>query len=121
MARSKKKPANAPVHIVQRWTSSPVVYGLRGSAEPSENPDYHAPIALTSRGTFVTDAGSPIDPKDVPAYIREVAKKADLNIEYRRPAHRELTMTDAMLGAGVQDTDPDPRVRASRGRVQAIA
>ncbi|MGH8897523.1 MAG: hypothetical protein ACRDZ4_10965 [Egibacteraceae bacterium] len=113
MARPKKKAAEVH-HIVRRWGSSPIIYGFDSRFDRKENPAYHNPIALTSRGKFVDDAGAVLDPKDVPEYVRAEAKKTNLDIEYRPPAHRDLSMRDAMTAAGVQDTEPDATKRSRR-------
>jgi hypothetical protein len=112
MARPKKKAE--PVHVVRRWESSPVVYGFDSRFDRKENPDYHPAVSLTSKGTFVNDAGRPLDPKEVPDYIKAAAKGTNLDVEYHPPKKRSLSMADAMLGAGVQDTEPDAKVRAGR-------
>lgn len=120
MARPRKKPAEKPIHVVRTWVSSPVVYGYDSRFDRKPNPDHHEPIALTSDGEFVVPTGETyrrIEKKDVPAYILEQAKGTNLDTTYYPPQHRELSMTDAMLGAGVQDTDPDPAVRRGRSAV----
>jgi hypothetical protein len=111
MSRPKKQPEQ--VHVVREWESSPIIYGW-DSRERQENPAYHPPIRLTNKGLFVDEQGRQLDIKTVPAYIIAEAKKTDLNIEYVPPKPRSLSMAEAMLGAGVQDTDPDPRERAAR-------
>lgn len=109
MAKATKK--SETVHVVARWESSPIVYGW-DSRERKENPEYHAPIRLTSKGVFLNDADKVLDPKkEVPAYILAAAKTCSLDTEYHAPKNRELSMRDAMLGAGVPDSDPDPAAR----------
>lgn len=94
--------APEPVHVVRRWTSSPFIYG-RDSRDATDNPAFHPPIGLTSRGTFVDDRNLPLDPKNVPEYIRVAAKTADLNIEFRAPRKQQGTLREAMRQSGVQD------------------
>lgn len=111
-----KKPAK-PVslgQVVRRWESSPVLYGFDSRFDRKENPDYHRPVSLTHLGKFVDDAGREIDPKDVPEVVRDAAKGTNLDVEYHPRKQRALSMRDAMLGAGVEDTDPSP---PARGRV----
>lgn len=101
MARPKKQET---VHVVARWESSPIVYGW-DSRERTTNPEHHAPIRLTSTGVFLNDADKVLDPKkDVPAYILAEAKTCSLDTEYHAPKNRELSLKQAMLEAGVQDT-----------------
>lgn len=113
MARSKKP--LPPVHVVRQWSSSPVLYGVN-SADQRPNPDFHPIIGLTHKGTFVDEAGKTLDLSKVPDYIKREAKGTDLRIEARPIVQRELSMADAMLDAGVEDSDPDPAVRRSRAR-----
>jgi len=116
MAKPKKKQEQ---HVVRQWASSPVIYGpLRSKSNEDihDNPDHHPTIGLTSRGEFVDLAGRKLDPKSVPDYIKADAKRSNLDIEYHPPKRHEVGLDDAMLGAGVPDTEPDPRVRASRRR-----
>lgn len=119
MARPKNKPAET-LHIVRRWESSPILYGFDSRFDRKENPAYHPPILLTHLGTFVDEAHKPIADKDVPDYVRADAKGANLDVEYHPPTRRNMTMTDAMLGAGVQDTDPDAAVRAKRAAASKL-
>jgi len=116
MAATKKSTTPPENHIVRRWESCPIIYGL-DSRDRRENPDYHASIALTSDGRFVADNGTEIDPKMIPPHILEAAKTTDLNIIYREPTRRTLGMDQAMLAAGVPDTEPDATIRAKRGNV----
>lgn len=113
MARKKAEPN----HIVRIWTSSPIVYGpLHSKDHPdvSPNPDHHPTIRLTHKGTFLNEAGDVLDPRSVPDYIKAEAKKSNLDIEYHPPRQRSLSMEDAMLGAGVENTNPDPSTRGRR-------
>jgi len=108
MPRAKKPAKPAEVgQVVRRWESSPVLYGFDSRFDRKENPDHFPAVSLTHLGQFVNDAGAVLDPKDVPARVLAEAKGTNLDIEYHPPKHRELSMRDAMLGAGVQDTDPE--------------
>lgn len=98
-----KKPAKAePLHVVRRWSCSPVLYGW-DSRERRDNPDFHPPIGLTSTGKFVDDRNVELDPKTVPAYILAEAKTADLHTDYRAPRKQQGTLRDAMRQSGVED------------------
>lgn len=102
--------------VVRRWESSPILYGYDSRFDRKPNPDYHPPIRLTHLGKFIDDAGKVLDPaKEVPAYVREQAKGTSLDIEFRPRSTRQLSMRDAMLGAGVENTDPDPDNRRRPG------
>lgn len=120
MPRPKSKKAEPVQHIVRRWESSPIVYGW-DSRERTVNPDHHPAVSMTSTGLFVNDAGAVLPEKDVPEYIRKEAKSTNLDIVYHAPKRRDLSMADAMLGSGVQETDPDPTVRSTRNRRAAQA
>lgn len=117
MAAKKKQ---SPGQVVRRWESSPILYGFDSRFDRKENPDYHPAVSLTHRGLFIDDAGAVLDPKDVPEYIRAEAKKTNLDITYRPPTRRDLSMRDAMTAAGVDDTDPDPTARKKKGPSAAI-
>lgn len=104
----KKKPAKKaePVHVVREWRSSATIFGplrSKSNEDISENPSYHPPIRLTSRGTFVDEQLRPLDPKTVPAYILAEAKKTSLDIEFHPPKRYEGTTRDAMRRSGVED------------------
>jgi len=102
MAGKKRAKAPEQVHVVRRFTSSPFIYG-RDSREATDNPNFHPPIGLTSKGTFVDDRNLPLDPKNVPEYIKNEAKKANLQIVYQPPRQQQGTLRDAMRQSGVQD------------------
>jgi len=102
MARPKKAPKSEPIHVVRRWTSSPCTYGW-DSRERKDNPDFHPPIGLTNKGTFVDDRDVPVDPKSVPAYILAEAKRANLDIEFHPPRKQQGSLRDAMRQSGVED------------------
>jgi len=114
MAKPKKPSA---VHVVRQWASSPVIYGAN-SSDQRTNPDFHPIIGLTNKGAFVDESGRPLPLERVPDYVRREAKGTNLDIEYR-PVRREVSMADAMLDAGVTDTEPDPAIRRSRARKRA--
>jgi hypothetical protein len=119
MPRPTKKKSE-PLHIVRRWVSSPILFG-RDSREMTDNPDFHPAVSMTSHGTFLNDAGMVIAEKDLPEYIRREAKKTNLDTEYHPPKKRELSLSDAMIGAGVPETEPDAAVRSTRNRRAAQA
>jgi hypothetical protein len=107
MARPKKQPAQvkkaANDPVVARWESSQIMYGW-DSRDRTPNPDYHAPIRMTASGVFLNDAGAVLERETVPAYILEAAETVSRDTTYHAPKQQELSMRDAMLGAGVQDT-----------------
>jgi hypothetical protein len=99
-----KKSATVAEHgpVVARWESSPILYGW-DSRERQTNPEYHAPIRMTAKGVFLTDADQVLDPADVPARILAAAKTVSRDTEYHAPARQEMSLKDAMHSAGIRD------------------
>jgi hypothetical protein len=102
MPKGSRSAKAEQIHVVRRWTSSPCIYGW-DSRERKDNPDFHPPIGLTNKGTFVDDRLEPLAPKDVPAYILTEAKKANLSIVWQPPRQQTGTLRDAMRQSGVED------------------
>jgi hypothetical protein len=97
-----KKKTDKPLEndpIIRSWGSCPFIY--EGDSKLKRpNPDYHQEVCLTRSGKFVDVMGRPLDPKKVPAYIREDAKKK--LPDAKKPKRVEEDMETAMLKSGVQ-------------------
>ena len=91
-----------PVKIARTFRQSSVVYA-GDSKQRMPNPDFHPPICQTESGAYVTEDGRQLDPQEVPEYILELGMPPELTPER---AKKQVNMREAMLQAGVPDTDP---------------
>jgi hypothetical protein len=102
---------NDGTKIIKQWTCSPVKYE-GDSSRRVDNPDYHPPIHLTEKGTFVDVSGRPIPKAKVPAYILEEAKQKLKHTP--TPPRQEVKLSDAMLQAANAADRADTSVKTPR-------
>lgn len=91
-----------PIKVARTFTQSKMIY-QGDSKQRMENPDYHPVICQMEDGTYRTPAGATLDPDEVPEYVLDQGPPPDLTPER---AKKKLDMRQAMLDAGVPDTDP---------------
>lgn len=95
-----------PVKIARTFRQSTVIKLAAGAHQ--ENPDYHPPIFQTEDGRYLTGAGLELDPDQVPEYILSMGPPPELTPESEK---KQLDMRQAMLEAGVPDTDPNTQLQ----------